>query len=69
MSGDKNPRRKEGLTPLHLADGKVRFEVYTFIMKKILETKKENTISSIGLDFGRLDFGRSIWRSGRDLVI
>ena len=34
MTGDKNPRRKEGLTPLDQADGKVHFEVYTFIMKK-----------------------------------
>ena len=25
MTGDKNPRRKEGLTPLHIADGKVQF--------------------------------------------
>ena len=35
MTGDKNPRRKEGLTPLHLVDGKVHFEVYTFIMEKL----------------------------------
>ena len=34
MTGDKNPR-KEGLTPLHLADGKVHFEAYTFIMEKL----------------------------------
>ena len=34
MTGDKNPRRKEGLTPLHVVDGKVHFEVYTFIMEK-----------------------------------
>ena len=35
MTGDKNPRRKEGLTPLDQADGKVHFEVYTFIMEKL----------------------------------
>ena len=63
MTGDKNPRRKEGLTPVHLADGTVHFEVYTFTMKKFWKQKKENTLSSIGLDFGRLDFGRSIKRS------
>ena len=35
MTGDKNPRRKEGLTPLDQADGKVHFEAYTFIMEKL----------------------------------
>ena len=35
MTGDINPRRKEGLTPLHQADGKVNFEAYTFIMEKL----------------------------------
>ena len=28
-------RRKEGLTPLDQADGKVHFEAYTFIMEKL----------------------------------
>ena len=49
MSGDKYPRRKEGLTPLHQADVKVHFETYTFIMEnwktRILEKKRENTIA------------------------
>ena len=35
MTGDKIPRRKEGLTPLDQADGKVHFEAYTFIMEKL----------------------------------
>ena len=35
MTGDKNPRRKEGLTPLHLADGKGHFEACTFTMEKL----------------------------------
>ena len=35
MTGDKNPRRKEGLTPLDQADGKAHFEAYTFIMEKL----------------------------------
>ena len=35
MTGDRNPRRKEGLTPLDQADGKVNFEAYTFIMEKL----------------------------------
>ena len=35
MTGDINPRRKEGLTPLHQADGEVNFEAYTFIMEKL----------------------------------
>ena len=41
MTGDKNPRRKEGLTPLHLADGKVHFEVYTFLMEKFWKQKRK----------------------------
>ena len=50
MTGDKNPRRKEGLTPLDQADGKVHFEVYTFIMEKLekkeyWKQKRENSIS------------------------
>ncbi len=35
VTGDKNPSRKEGLTPLHLADGKVHFEACTFVMEKM----------------------------------
>ena len=42
MTGDKNPRRKEGLTPLHLADGKVHLEVYTFIMEKFRKQKRKS---------------------------
>ena len=41
MTGDRNPRRKEGLTPLHLADGEVHLEVYTFIMEKFWKQKRK----------------------------
>ena len=36
MTGDKNPRRKEGLTPLHQLG--VHFEVYTY--------RQQNTLMS-----------------------
>ena len=42
MTGDKNPRRKEGLTPLYLADGKVHFEAYSFKMKKLEDKNTGN---------------------------
>ena len=35
MPGDKNPSRKDGLAPLHLAAKKGRFEVCTFKMKNL----------------------------------
>ena len=35
MTGDKNPSRKDSLTPLHLAAGKGHFQVCTFIMENL----------------------------------
>ena len=35
-------RRKEGLTPLDQADGKVHFEAYTYIMEKLENKSTEN---------------------------
>ena len=49
MTDDENPRRKEGLTPLHLAAGKGHFQVCTFIMENLenknTANKRGNTIS------------------------
>ena len=35
MTGDKNPSRKDSLTPLHLAAGKGHIQVCTFIMENL----------------------------------
>jgi hypothetical protein len=35
MTGDKNPSRKDSLTPLHLATSKGLFQVCTFIMENL----------------------------------
>ena len=35
MTGDKNPSRKDSLTPLHLAAGKGHFQVCIFVMENL----------------------------------
>ena len=42
MTGNKTPRRKECLTPLYLADGKVHFEAYSFKMEKLEDKNTGN---------------------------
>ena len=45
MTDDENLRRKEGLTPLHLAAGKGHFQVCTFIMENL---ENKNTANKRG---------------------
>ena len=62
MIGDKNPSRKDGLTPLHLADGKGHFEACTFIMEKLENKYSGNKKGKIPflVIYSRLTFPNTI---------